>query len=355
MTVLGAGRVGRAVISDLCREHEVAVFDPAPGAAEGTPAAHRYACSPFERPSVIRRSELIVSTLPGSAAYRVIRRLLRTGKDVVDTSFMPEDPLLLDEAARKHGVLFIPDAGYAPGLTNVLAGRLFSQGCDEIRIYVGGLPLKPPEAFMHSVTFNAEGLIDEYLRPARIVRDGMEISLDPLSSFSELHLEGAGTFQSFYTDGLRTLLRTLKVREMFEKTLRYPGHLELMRSLRSLGFLSGDRVAGCVPRKLSEAVFERFRTAEDMCITAVEGHADVWHRYVNIDRYNPKASMSSMSRMTGYSASSMARIVLSGEIDETGVFPPEYFGLIEKLYYRYMGLLERKGITMHHETSASPL
>lgn len=353
--MLGAGRVGRAVALELQVDNEVAVFDPSPAALASVNVAHKFTTSFFKQREIIKKTELVVSTLPGGVAFRTVARLLRLGKDVVDTSFMPEDPFELDHIARKNNVLYIPDAGYAPGLTNVIAGSLFGKGDNEIRIYVAGLPQHASEPFRHAVTFNAEGLIDEYLRPARIVRDGRIISIDPLSDISSITLNEIGALEAFYSDGLRTMLRTLKVRNMFERTLRYPGHLTLMRQLRDLGFFSSERLDGFVPRRLTERLFEHYKSNEDMCITVIEGRGSAWERYYGIDRSSAKGRLSSMSRMTGFSAASFARLVLKGEIEEKGVFPPEYVGLMQEIGSKFFSILKRHGIELKHENEVEPL
>ena len=145
------------------------------------------------------------------------------GKAVVDTSFMEEDPFTLDETARRHRAIYVPDAGYAPGATNILSGRMYKkEGVKRIEIIVAGLPVSCTEPFRHALTFNVEGMIDEYTRPARILRAGKVETVDPLSEISAVPFSGS-MYDAFYSDGLRTLLRTVSVEEMFEKTLRYPG------------------------------------------------------------------------------------------------------------------------------------
>lgn len=345
LSVIGAGLVGRAIIDDLSNDFDLAVFDRSKKALSQVETGRKYSDDIFSRKQVLERSELVISTLPGSVAYPVVRKLLRSGKKVVDTSFMEEDPFSLDSGARRSGALYIPDAGYAPGTTNVLAGRLFKkEGASSIEIIVAGLPLKAAEPFLHAATFNVEGLIDEYTRPARIVRGGSVATVDPLGDIGRYTFQDEGEFDSFYTDGLRTLLTTLRVREMYEKTLRYPGHLQLMKALRGLGYFSTAKVGGAVPRRVSEELFASLESDfRDMCLTSVTGmNGGRRAVYTNVDRY--RNGMKSMARMTGYAASSMSRIVLDGMVDSTGVYPPEYFGFSDSIFPEYMRLLSRKGI-----------
>lgn len=345
--------MGSAIVGDLAGDFDVAVFDKSKEALSRLDVKRKYRDNLLDRKQILDRSELIVTTLPGSVAYDFVRALLKKGKKVVDTSFMEEDPFTLDSLARRSHALYVPDAGYAPGTTNVLAGRLFKkENVDKLEIVTGGLPLSFSEPFHHAVTFNVEGLIDEYTRPARIVRNGSVVSVDPLTDITPLTFGSAGEFDAFYSDGLRTLLRTLKVSNMFEKTLRYPGHLQRMKLLRDLGYFSSEPVNGQVPKKVSEALFSSYRTDfRDICLTSVTGSNGKSYRYSGIDRYNSKSGVKSMARMTGYAATSMGRIVLEGLVEAEGVYPPEYFGFSDSEFTLYMRLLRKRGIKFSYEES----
>lgn len=345
IAVIGAGLVGSAIINDLSSDFEVAAFDRSRKALSSLDIRKTYGGEIFSHRRVIEESDIVITTLPGSISYAVVKKLLRMGKTVVDTSFMEEDPFTLDETARSHKALYVPDAGYAPGATNVLAGRMYKkERVNRIEILVAGLPVRCTDPFRHAVTFNVEGLIDEYTRPARIVKAGRVKTVDPLSEISSVSFSG-GKYEAFYTDGLRTLLRTVSVEDMFEKTLRYPGHLHAMKQLRDFGYFSSEKVEGIVPRRLTESLFGRFSTDfRDMCLTSVAGFSERKHEYTNLDRYDKKTQTKSMARMTGYSASAMARIVMEGMVDAKGVYPPEYFGFFEREFDAFTTLLRKKGI-----------
>ena len=346
ITIIGAGLVGSAIIDDIGADHDIAVFDKSKAALSGLDVRRKFTDDVFSRKEILTRSDLVISTLPGSIAYAAVKKLIGMGRSVVDTSFMEEDPFTLDKAAKRQKALYIPDAGYAPGITNVLAGRLYKkEEVESIEIIVGGLPVKTKGPFRHAVTFNVEGLIDEYTRPARIVRDGKIQSVDPLSDISPLSFDDMGEFDSFYSDGLRTLLKTVKVRNMYEKTLRYSGHLQAMKLLRDFGFFSKSATDGIVPRNLTEALFKSYGTDfRDLCLTRVAAGNGKRFEYVNIDRYNARTRTRSMARMTGYAAASAARVVLDGIVDVTGVYAPEYLGFVDREFNAFMSHLAKKGI-----------
>ncbi|MCS7366689.1 MAG: saccharopine dehydrogenase NADP-binding domain-containing protein [archaeon YNP-WB-062] len=91
----------------------------------------------------LREFNVVITALPGSVAYSVLSKLSNLGVNVVDVSYFPESPWSLDPIAREKGSLIIVDAGWAPGLSNILLGYFHSKfgGLNIGRIYVGGLSL----------------------------------------------------------------------------------------------------------------------------------------------------------------------------------------------------------------------
>lgn len=345
--VLGAGTVGRTIARDISNYDSVTVCDVSLAALKSVDGVRKVKGNIFDHPHILERADAVISSLPGSISFGTVSKILGAGKTVIDTSFMPEDPFRLDRIANAGRCIYVPDAGYAPGLTNALAGHIYAEHKPEsITIYVGGLPESDTSPLHHAVTFNVEGLVDEYLRPARMVRDGRIVSVDPLSETVEIDFPQVGRLEGFYSDGLRTMLKTMKVREMSEITLRYPGHLAVMRALVCLGFFSGRRIGGCSPREISEALLSGTdRNFRDMCVTRVTARWDGRRiDYSSVDRYDSSTSTSSMARMTGYSASAFARIVLGGEIAGSGVMPPEYFGFNSSVFRALLRALRSRGI-----------
>jgi len=168
-------------------------------------------------------------------------RLVDLGVNVVDVSYFPEDPYKLSDLALRRKVKIVIDAGFAPGLSNILLGK-FSQkygGLKVGRIYVGGLSMDPNIPLGLVLTWSAEDLIDEYVRPARIILNGKQLSVDPLSMVGRIEIPKLGLMEYFVSDGVRTMLKTFNdAVELVEYTLRYPGHINVMMTLKNLGFLS---------------------------------------------------------------------------------------------------------------------
>lgn len=344
--VIGAGFIGSAIGRDLSKDFDVGVMDRSSEALDKIDFAKKFNGSISDNLEVIKNAEIIVSALPGKVAYDEVRELMKMGKKVVDISFMPEDPLTLDEIAKESGSLLIPDAGYAPGLTNILAGYLHKKGkYKRIEIYCGGLPEEKIPPLDYVVTWSIEGLIDEYIRPARIIENQEVVSVDPLESIETHDIQGLGKMESFYSDGLRTLIETMKDTDMFERTFRYPGHLEKMKFLREMGYMSEEDIEGCIPRKLTEKLFEKLKIpAKDLSILIVRGVGQENEEFSHIDYFDESSNLTSMARMTGFTAAVITRAVAKGLINGKGVIPPEHIGKNDAAFSFVLDELEKRGI-----------
>lgn len=346
ITVVGAGAIGATIAEYLSRGNEVAVIDMDPARVGSIGGVVGLTGTIEQHPTILDRSDAVVVALPGSVSSSVVNRLIRDGRKVVDISFSEDDPMLLDGIARDAGALLIPDAGFAPGLSNILSGALHKEGrYSGIEIYVAGLPQERRPPVDYAVTWSVEGLIDEYTRPARIIRNGEEVGIDPLDDISCFHVEGLGDFEAFYSDGLRTLLATLPGVDMFEKTLRYPGHLSKIKFLRDMGYFSDTEVSGTTARMVSEKLFEKLRTGEpDVCVLIVRGTGRENREFFCVDRYDAESGTSSMARMTGYAAGAIAEAVAEGAIKGIGVLPPEKIGYDDEAFAFIRARLDKVGI-----------
>jgi lysine 6-dehydrogenase len=268
--LVGYGRVGRVTAAEAARRgYSVTVYDSSRANVEaarsaGYEARLADASSSRVAEEIAAGCDVVAVSLPGLVATQVARSLLEAGASlVVDVSYVP-DPFALQGLAEKRGAALVVDAGLAPGLSNMLlyhsAGQL--EEPREALVYVGGVAAEHEAAPLGLVaSWNVEDMLEEYTRPARARLGGSLVSLDPLADATRVEVPGAGVFEALPTDGLRTLLATLREpRTMVEYTLRYPGHVEAFLQLRALGLLE-DRsyvVEGCSssPRKLLARLLE---------------------------------------------------------------------------------------------------
>ena len=167
--------------------------------------------------------------MPSRFGFATLDAILDLGKHYCDISFMPEDAWELDEKAVAAGVIAVVDCGVAPGMSNLQAGLAARHldPCHSIDIMVGGIPRDPKPPWNYKAGFSPFDVVEEYLRPSRIIENGEMVIKDALSEPELLEFEGVGTLEAFNTDGLRSLAETIKVPMMRERTMRYPGHRDL--------------------------------------------------------------------------------------------------------------------------------
>jgi len=306
---------------------------------------------------MLKRCDLAVGLAPGRLGFGTMRACIRAGVNMVDLSYMPEDPMVLHEEALARNVTIVPDCGLAPGLSNMLVGRAFSmlEEVEDVIILVGGIPEKPIPPLSYKVTWCVEDLIEEYTRRAKIVKDGKLMEVEALEGLEVIDFPGIGRLEAFYTDGVRTLHYTIKgVRNMWEKTLRYEGHSEKIKLLRDLGFFSAERIKsiGVSPRELTAQLLEEklsLPETKDIVVMKVhvkgrKGAHKIVYEYMLMDRQ--RGNVTAMARTTAYTASAVARLLIKGEIESKGIIPPEIFGMNEKIFNKIMAHLTERGVNV---------
>jgi len=369
VAVLGAGLVGSLVARDLAADGRWSVLsvdrsEHALGRLAGIPNLTTERADLGDAAEVARvasKVDVVVGAVPGFMGTRTVRAVLETGRPVSDISFSPEDPFDLAPVAKAKGVSAIVDCGVSPGLSGLAVGRAASRldALDDVSIFVGGLPAERHWPFEYRSVFSPTDVIEEYTRPARVVEGGRVVVKPALSGVEPLSVPGVGTLEAFYTDGLRTLLTTVKARNLCEKTLRYPGHADRMRMLRETGFFSDEPLtldgSPVVPRKLTEALlFHAWRRPADeaeltFLRVACEGSRAgrrVRRTFELLDRTDPKTGDSSMARTTGFPCATGARLLLEGAFGKPGVFPPELLADDDVLYSRFLADLSARGVAV---------
>lgn len=349
VSVLGGGLVGSAIVKDLAQTpgFSVTVIDRSSDAVQRLKTEAKVqgcvvdlnALDDFSE--LLADANLVVCAVPGFMGFSTLQKVIAAGKHVVDISFFAEDPFLLDDLAQQRGVTAVVDCGVAPGLSNILLGDLARRLdlVERYECYVGGLPEVRRWPFEYKAVFSPLDVLEEYLRPARIVECGREVVRPALSDIELRDFPRIGSLEAFNTDGLRTLIRTLRIPFMKEKTLRYPGHANLMVALRESGFLSkqpvevdGVRVA---PIQLTAQLLvdrwrlqpgERDLTVMQVLVEGIETGQRVRYVYDLFDRYDDATGVTSMARTTGYTCTAVVRLVASGAFRRVGICPPEFVG-----------------------------
>jgi len=367
--VLGCGLVGGVIARDLAADHDfaVTVFDRSEEALGRLRASARLETrtadlsSSEEIARAVADADVVVGAVPGFLGRNMLRAVIAAGKPIADISFAPEDPLDLDGEARAKGVTAVVDCGVSPGLSNFAAGRADARldAIDSLSIYVGGLPAVRRWPFEYAIVFSATDVIEEYTRPARVVENGRVVVKPALSEVETLDFEGIGTLEAFLTDGLRTVLSTVRARDMKEKTMRYPGHAELMRIFRETGFFDEKPVpvrgVPVSPRELTErllfAAWKLPPGAEELTVLrvvvdGVKGGTPRRHVFELVDRTDPETGTTSMARTTGFPCAIVARLLANGEYADPGVRALEHLGRNETVSAKLLAALRARGVDL---------
>ncbi len=365
--VLGAGLIGKPLAIDLAKDEnfDVAVADinwENLESIDNNKLAKRHVdlSDPSELKKVIVDFDLVVNAVPGFMGFKTLKSVIENRKDCVDIAFYPEDVLELKTLAAKKGVRVISDIGVAPGMSNLLSGYAASQldEVDRIDIFVGGLPKIRTLPWEYKAVFSPTDVIEEYTRPARLVENGKIVVKAPLTEIETLEFDKIGTLEAFNSDGLRSLMFTLKAKNMREKTLRYPGYANKIKLLAENGFFNNEEldINGIYISPLevtSKILFNKWKLNkgdEDITVMkiVVEGKkSDKKLRYTFdlYDEYDRKTQTHSMARTTAYTAAMAVRLMASNLYRGKGLQLPEHLGNQKEIVdFMLNGLAERNVI-----------
>src|SRR6266536_4839745 len=377
MLVLGAGLQGSACAFDLLQQPGVARVTIADLKPERLPA--------FLKPHVGKRLALVKLDLQDAAALRAVMGgheavlnaapyyfALEVSRAAVDTGLHCADlggntdivfkQRKLDDDAKQRGVSVIPDCGLAPGMVNVLAAEGVRRvgAAETVKIYVGGLPQHPEPPLNYQLVYSLEGALDYYTTPSWVLHDGKPARVDALSGLEHVSFPPpVGELEAFHTGGgISTLPWSYegKVRTMEYKTLRYPGHVAIMRPIRELGLLALEpvKVKGTeiVPRDAFIATVSPLLSkagGRDLVALRVEvvgknGRRAAWQL---LDYFDAATGISAMMRTTGYSLAITGVMQVDGRVTSAGVYTPD-----EAVPFRaYVDELKRRGVEIRAVTA----
>lgn len=307
---------------------------------------------------IARKSDLVVSAVPGYLGFQTLKYIIDEGTNVVDIAFFPEDLFELEELAKKKDVIAISDIGVAPGMSNILTayGSKKLDKTEKVRIYVGGLPKVRQLPFEYRAVFSPIDVIEEYTRPARFIRDGKLVEMPALTEPELINFTGFGTLEAFNSDGLRSLIRTIDCPDMIEKTLRYPGHIAKIQLLKDIGLLSAEtvNVKGQQIRPIdltTQLLFPMWdlKDEEDLTVmmVMVEGMKEgkkMRYTWELSDQYDKVTGIHSMARTTGYTATAAVRMLAAGIYNRKGISAPEYIGFEPQCVDFMLNDLAKRGV-----------
>jgi lysine 6-dehydrogenase len=355
MLVLGAGLQGSACAYDLLQNPAVSQVRLADLRFDHLPEFLKPHSGPRLLPTtldvrdreavlaVMRESDAVMSAIPYYLNLQLTDCAVEAGVHFCDlggnTEIVFQQKALAERAIAK-GVTVIPDCGVAPGMVNILAEHGIRQldTVDSVRIYVGGLPQNPEPPLNYQVVYSLEGVIDYYTTRSWVLRNGQRSQVTALSEREPVEFPApVGTLEAFHTaGGLSTMAFRYegKIPQMEYKTLRYPGHAEIMETIRELGLLDLEPVEvkgiKVVPRDLFvAAVGPKLAThgkdllALRVTVRGTKGGKPAERRFDLVDRYDEAHGISAMMRTTGYSLSITGQMQVRGEVGPPGVWTPD--------------------------------
>jgi lysine 6-dehydrogenase len=367
--VLGGGLVGGVMAKDLVKDGsiQVTVADRDEKVLDNLTANSSITgCKlDFADTAAIREAvadyDLVIGAVPGFLGYNMLKTVIEAGKNISDISFSECDLMDLDELAKKHDVTAVVDCGVAPGLSNLFVGYGASllDEAERAEILVGGLPVVREWPYEYKIVFSAIDVLEEYTRPSRLVENGKIVIKPALSELELVELPGAGTLEAFNTDGLRSLAYTMKIPNMREKTLRFPGHVERMRMLRETGFFSDQPISvnGVDVKPIdftASMLFPSWKMKEEdreftvmrIDVEGKTGGNKRLLRYDMLDRFCETTKTTSMARTTGFPCAIMGRLIMEGKFNRKGIVPPEFIGQDHETFRVLMAELAKRGVTV---------
>ena len=379
LAIFGAGLMGATIALDLVKSKQVdhvTVYDLDPrrlriltrrvDSAKLSAKVHDVRRSSATA-QLLKEFDVGIGALPHGLSEYAIRSAIAARVNFVDLIFgWRFGQAEINSACKGRGITVIPACGLAPGLSNILAMKAAEQmeEVHEVHIKVGGIPEKPKPPLNYRIVFSFQAVLDEYLRKARIIRNGRIIDVPSLSGLEMVNFPAPiGRCECFFTDGLSTLLQTIrKTRQMDEKTIRWPGHADQIRTLIDCGLLETRPVIfhnkPIMPREFVSNILSRKLTLgeeRDLTLLRVEVSGKrhgrkTRRRYQMIDHYDSRHRITSMARTTSFPCSIAAQILASGRVQQKGLVPPEiaFRGDLRDEMLDYVG---RRGIIIESRST----
>lgn len=292
----------------------------------------------------IKKYDVIINALFYTFNETVAKTAIELGVHSVDLGGhignITDKVLLLNEEAKKSGVTIIPDLGVAPGMINILSGYGASKLdiLEELKLYVGGIPLHPEGPLEYNQVFSMEGVFDHYTDPSYIIRNGIKQQVPSLSEVERIYFEKFGPLEAFHTSGgTSTLAHTFpNVKTLEYKTIRYPGHAEKFQLLVDLNLtkrgytvdINGQKVS---PREVLLKVLNPIVELGDkddvvllrVIVSGIKDEVQTKYVYEMITYKDRTHNITAMARATATTISIVAQFIGDGTIRKRGVYPPE--------------------------------
>lgn len=371
--VLGSGLMGKEAARDLVASEGVTAvgladldLDRAEQVCSqlGDPKLTAYqvnASDEQELANYMRQFDVIINALFYSFNEVVAKMAISVGVNSVDLGghigHMTDKVLAMQEEAKAKGVTLIPDLGVAPGMINILSGHGAGKldQLDAIRLYVGGIPVRPEAPLEYNHVFSMEGVFDHYTDPSLIIRNGIKQEISSLSEIERVYFDKFGPLEAFHTSGGTSTLSLSypDLNTLEYKTIRFPGHAEKFKLLVDLNLtrmdyevdVKGEKVS---PREVLLQVLDPIVELGDkddavllrILVSGEKGGVPATYKYEMTTYKDRETRVTAMARATANTISVVAQMIGKGEITRRGVYPPEQIVPGET----YIKEMEKRGV-----------
>jgi saccharopine dehydrogenase (NAD+, L-lysine-forming) len=234
IAVLGLGKVG-GLVADMLSERgfDVRGVDADRGRVADSRALVLDVSDPDALESLFADVDAVVSCLPYYLNPGVAAAAHSVGIHYLDLTEDVRTSQVVQQLAKSGSSAFIPHCGLAPGFICMIGASLAAalDRVDRIALRVGALPRSPNNKLGYAFNWSPAGVINEYLKPCEHLHDGQRVTIPPLAELETIMIDGS-RYEAFTTSGgLGTMCDTFagRVDHLDYKSVRYPGHCELMR------------------------------------------------------------------------------------------------------------------------------
>ncbi len=276
-----------------------------------------------EQVTFLQQYDYIIDALPAAFSFQVLKVGAKAGAKIVSVAFLEEDFMALNASAQESNALIVPDCGVAPGLSHLLAAYAVKQlgGADKVLMKLGAIPLNPQAPFFHNITWSANDLTEEYVRPGKVRKNGSLLAVDPFEDIAEEEICGF-KLQSFITDGARSFLSNFPdVPDMEERTLRHYGHLDYMAKFKKNGQLRSDSYKEVV--EFIETQFGSLPLEDMFLMEIIAAKNEKTLRQTYLLNYDKNKQVPALVNAVAITAVQTLQLMRDEVINKSGVLPLE--------------------------------
>ncbi|KYK24114.1 hypothetical protein AYK24_06805 [Thermoplasmatales archaeon SG8-52-4] len=352
IVIIGLGMMGQAIAHDLYKHSNFEII----GVIDNNKSVLDFINKAVEKEKIIfhnfsveklndvkkclRNYDIAISAVPYRYNYELAKTAIETKTHFLDlggNNDIVKKERGLNKEAVKKGATIVYDCGLAPGLTSVIVKEIVEDMdfVKNVKIRVGGLPINPKPPLNYQIVFSANGLINEYIEKAIVLNNGKIIKKESMTELEKISFpKPFGEMEAFLTSGgCSTLPYTYKdkIGYLDYKTIRYPGHCEIFKTLLDIGLASeksvdlGNKII--VPRDLLITYLKQKLPSNEKDVVllkvvsiCMKNGKKIDLEYNMIDYYDDKNNITSMMRTTGYPTSIIAQMIENGIINKSGVF-----------------------------------